>query len=72
MRALLPVAGGIALGISLCFVVAAVGTLDHRVWRLEQRGWVPVDDVATVGDLIRLEARLCGDALEAQDDDGAS
>jgi hypothetical protein len=29
-----------------------------RIAALEARGWVPLDDVATVGDLVNMEGRL--------------
>jgi hypothetical protein len=41
--------------------------LERRVSALESRGWVPVDDLATVGDLVNLEGRLTagGEVIEA-------
>jgi len=42
---------------------------DGRISALESRGWVPQDDVATIGDLIKLEERLGGEALEPTDEE---
>jgi hypothetical protein len=54
-------------GIVLSFWIRESG---ERIHRLESRGWTPVDDLVTIGDLVRLEERLSGDALPPTAEEG--
>ncbi len=56
------------LGMTACFsMVFWVASTDARVSRLESRGRVPVDDVATIGDLVNLEHKLKPTPFDQED-----
>jgi hypothetical protein len=46
----------------------ALEGIEGRVKALESRGWAPLDDVATVGDLVRLEEKLDGEPLPPEEE----
>ena len=68
MRATWKIAAG-AILIEVGILLVVMGT-DFRFRRLEARGMVPVDDLATVRDLQALEDRLDGEAIPAPGEEG--
>lgn len=63
----------VATALLLAGLETWVRLVGERLDRLEERGMVPVDDLVTVGDLIKLRAELAGVELDdpQADEDGS-